>query len=103
MIRNLIFKNEDVTNHIEYQDTTFHEILGNGVVLLVGSMYKFPELSKTDIEEIKNHFDARYIDIDKYQRKGCEKCDYGSDYGYVMTIYGPKKNLEEIEELKKII
>jgi uncharacterized alpha/beta hydrolase family protein len=45
------------------------------------------------MKELSDHFGTDEIDIDGYSQRGCETCDYGSEYGHDVEIMEPTKGL----------
>jgi hypothetical protein len=82
-------------NHLKYsigKDGTF--------IIEWGSMYEAPHLSFDKLKALSKLFGTEKIDVDGYAKKGCESCDWGSNYGHIITIEEPTK---EVESFKKMI
>jgi hypothetical protein len=71
----------------------------NGLMIIIGNMYKSPELSFAKLLELSQLFGTTEIDVDNYSETGCESCDWGSDYGHEISIGNPTEYLEEIKDL----
>ena len=57
-------------------------------------MYSAPvEMSYQFLRSMVDHFGSEQIDTDDFNEGGCETCDYGSRYGFVLRITAPTKNL----------
>lgn len=77
----------------------------NRIAIYDSQMYECPELQFHTLVELSELFGSEEIttDMDYIVRRGCETCDYGSDYGYELIIANPTKNVEEYKEFAKLI
>lgn len=58
-----------------------------GVKLTVANMYEAPGLSFWMLKKLADFFETDDInDDDRFHTSGCETCDYGSEYGFTLTI-----------------
>lgn len=72
------------------------EVLGrNPLRVRVSAMYESPPFNTAVVLAFAKMFDTVNIDEDRFSMGGCETCDYGSQYGYTLTIK-PGKTLDEI-------
>lgn len=67
--------------------------------LSYGNMYSAPVLNLGVLIKLSELFGTTEIDVDNYSSRGCDTCDYGSDYGHTIQIYNPTKNIEELRSL----
>jgi hypothetical protein len=59
----------------------------NEVCITVSCMYEAPPLNLEVLTELSEFFGTKNInDDDRFNWSGCETCDYGSSYGYTLTI-----------------
>jgi hypothetical protein len=50
-------------------------------------MYEAPSPNLKVMQELSKFFDTTNInDDDEFSEQGCETCDYGSKYGYTLSI-----------------
>ena len=63
----------------------------------LGRMYDAPALSTEKLMALCELFGTRKIDVDGYAHRGCETCDYGSDYGHEIEVREATKNVEEFK------
>lgn len=57
------------------------------VEIELSSMYEAPSLSFYQLTKVSQYFDTDNInDSDTFSEDGCETCDYGSKYGFTLTI-----------------
>ena len=60
--------------------------------VMITSMYEHPPKSKVYLEALSTFFDTDGIDVyDDISNEGCETCDYGSSYGFMVRVW-PYKN-----------
>ena len=74
-----------------------HPTLGDGFEIRFTAMYKPPKLNSETLIKLSDYFGTVEIDFDNYSRRGCETCDYDSEYGYLIEVYKATKNIPEIE------
>lgn len=54
----------------------------------VTNMYEAPKLSFKEFKKLSEFFETDNIDkYDDISNKGCDTCDYGSSYGFVLRIW----------------
>ena len=57
------------------------------VRITLSNMYEAPGLSFKHLMALSEFFDTKNInDDDRFSYGGCETCDYGSSYGFTLTI-----------------
>lgn len=57
------------------------------VEVKLSSMYEAPGLNFTKLSAISQFFDTTNLsDPDTFSYGGCETCDYGSSYGFTITV-----------------
>ena len=63
-------------------------LMKNGSVdIELSSMYEAPSLSFYQLTKLSQYFDTDNInDYGTFSVGGCETCDYGSKYGFTLTI-----------------
>ena len=67
--------------------------LGPGFEIDFTEMYDPPGLSYAVMQKISEMFGTKEIDFDNsIAERGCETCDHGSKYGYLIEIYRATKN-----------
>ena len=50
-------------------------------------MYDHPTLNLKKLRALSEFFETDNInDDDRFSHRGCETCDYGSSYGFTLTI-----------------
>lgn len=60
---------------------------GAGWNIGVSMMYEAPQLTFEILKKLANFFGTdRINDDDRFSMDGCETCDYGSEYGYTLTV-----------------
>lgn len=53
----------------------------------VSDMYSAPGVTFSNLMQLAEKFGTKQIDIDKcISSEGCETCDYGSQYGFVIEV-----------------
>lgn|SRR5574343_71197 len=52
----------------------------------VQAMYKSPPFNSELVFDLCEFFGTKHIDSDQFAHDGCETCDYGSRYGYDLTV-----------------
>jgi hypothetical protein len=66
----------------------------NGVKMRVSSQYNPPDLAFEQLMRLADFFGTKAInDDDRFGIEGCETCDYGSSYGFTLTIKPEKQEL----------
>jgi hypothetical protein len=58
-------------------------------------MYDAPPLTAERLMALCDLFGTRNIDVDRRSEGGCESCDWGSQYGYELTIRGATNYVDE--------
>lgn len=59
------------------------------VEITLSSMYSPPGLTFSKLKALSEFFETDNInDDDAFSSGGCETCDYGSSYGFTLTIRG---------------
>jgi hypothetical protein len=89
MIQHTSEEVEEKVNELYYSATKLkhrYEYTPDRIVLEVSSMYSPPGLSFKILTELVSFFGAKEVDSDSFSQEGCETCDYGSKYGFVLTI-----------------
>lgn len=77
--------NDDRRYSMAEIEITIHD--DDRVDIKVYQQYDPPELNLDILMELAEFFDTRNInDDDRFSYSGCETCDYGSEYGFVLTI-----------------
>ena len=57
------------------------------IFLTVSQMYESPGLSFANLMELSEFFETKAINDERqFNQDGCETCDYGSSYGFVLLI-----------------
>ncbi len=57
------------------------------VRITVACMYESPSLNLSHMMELAEFFGTKNINDDyRFANQGCETCDYGSSYGFTLTI-----------------
>lgn len=55
--------------------------------ITVAMMYESPTLAFKHLKSLSEFFETENInDDDRFSQGGCETCDYGSSYGFTLTI-----------------
>lgn len=68
------------------------EIEPNKVSITLAQMYEPPGLSFAQLMSLAEFFGTKNInDDDRFGEAGCETCDYGSSYGFTLTIRPEKE------------
>ena len=86
-----VYTNEEITSKIQ-------DILGgtvkvdlnksDRVEVTVSASYEAPTCGFSQMKKIAEFFDVENIDInDSFAYKGCDTCDFGSEYGFTMQIF----------------
>lgn len=52
----------------------------------ISKMYDAPGLTFARLRALADWFETDNISDEQYSRGGCESCDYGSKYGFILTI-----------------
>jgi hypothetical protein len=88
---------ENILKSGEYEDGEISDLRWNDTRKIISfrysSMYDSPPLNFSTMKELSDHFGTDEIDIDGYSQRGCETCDYGSEYGHDVEIMEPTKGL----------
>jgi hypothetical protein len=93
-IRNKI--NELWSEEYDKPDEVMVSIYEDKIDIQMSSMYDPPCLSFALLMAMADFFGTRNInDDDRYSSSGCETCDYGSDYGFTLTIRPEKETTSE--------
>lgn len=59
----------------------------DSITIEVSAMYSSPSLNFPILKRMAEYFDTENInDDDRFGYGGCETCDYGSSYGYTLTV-----------------
>lgn len=69
-----------------------HSVLGFGIEIDYTQQYNHKYISYNILKMISEYFGTIDINIDNVDQKGCETCDYGSKYGYMIQIYNITSN-----------
>lgn len=83
---------EDVENKFKniFKDAeviTVEKCTSKFIQVEISSMYSPPILSFARLSKLAELFETKRInDPDNFQYTGCETCDYGSKYGFVLTL-----------------
>jgi hypothetical protein len=72
----------------------------DGYEITYGCMYSSPSLDFGKLVKLSKLFGTENIDVDNYSRRGCDSCDWGSDYGHTIQI---REITENGDELKKLV
>jgi len=57
------------------------------VDITLEQMYNHPSLNFSKLKKLSAFFETDNInDDDRFSERGCETCDYGSSYGFTLTI-----------------
>jgi hypothetical protein len=57
------------------------------VSITLSDMYSSPVLNLKKLMELAEFFDTKNInDDDRFSNEGCDTCDYGSSYGFTLTV-----------------
>lgn len=60
---------------------------GDGTVTIeISSMYDPPGLGFANMSALAEFFGTKNINDDSFSHGGCESCDYGSKYGFTLTV-----------------
>ena len=81
-----IWKDEDC----RFEKISF-KILENSaskVRVEISRMYDPPGLSFEILERISRFFETEKLGDERFSDEGCESCDYGSKYGFVLEVKG---------------
>lgn len=81
-----------------------YNIKYNTIKIYNSSMYECPQVQFNELKSLSELFGSEDIhtDMDYLVEKGCETCDYGSNYGYELSIVNPTKNIEEYKGFAKV-
>ena len=66
------------------------EVTRNGAdfEIKVQDMYDAPPFNSGLVFDLVEYFGTKLIDSSRFDIRGCETCDYGSSYGYDLTVKG---------------
>jgi hypothetical protein len=68
-------------------DTIRVSIGSDEVNIELSSMYQAPGLNFAKLKALSDFFETDHIDDEeRFSNGGCESCDYGSNYGFTLTI-----------------
>ena len=71
------------------------ENTGTSVSIVISCMYGAPSPTLEVMTKLSNFFETKNINDDTYfSIEGCKTCDYGSLYGYTLTIRPEKENVQ---------
>jgi len=60
---------------------------GKGYTISLHRMYDSPPLNLTHLKALSEFFETDNInDVDRWNNGGCETCDFGSNYGFKLSI-----------------
>lgn len=63
----------------------------------ISAMYGSPvEINFFFLKKVSELFETDKIDVDNWSKKGCETCDWGSNYGHTIQIYETPTDIKEI-------
>jgi len=70
------------------RDETFTVTRGKGHIdLRVANMYESPGLDFAKLVALSKFFDTMNVETEsEFRYGGCETCDYGSEYGFVLRV-----------------
>lgn len=55
--------------------------------LQIGKMYDAPILSFNQLDDLARFFDTKNVETEsEFAHGGCETCDYGSEYGFILLV-----------------
>jgi len=68
---------------------------GDEVVVNYSGMYEAPGITHDQVGRVRDLFGGTDVRLnrDAISTSGCESCDYGSDYGHLIYVVGPTRNL----------
>lgn len=73
--------------HVEVPEFDIQKNEDKEVRLKISKMYEAPGLNLQVLMALAEFFGTKHInDDDRFSHGGCETCDYGSEYGFVLTI-----------------
>lgn len=59
---------------------------GDVVHIKISQMYEAPGLTFAQLRALSDFFETDSINDDRFSEGGCETCDYGSAYGFTLTV-----------------
>lgn len=69
------------------------KIADDCIDITLSCMYSAPGLSFKQLFALSEFFGTDNInDDERFNHKGCEACDYGSEYGFTLTVRPKEKN-----------
>lgn len=73
---------------VNRQDVTIKCAKSDGkAAITLSAMYEPPGLTFAQLKRLSEFFETENInDDDKFSHGGCDTCDYGSEYGFTLTI-----------------
>ena len=81
---------EFLQRETNFYDTNYEpelRVCEDYVEITVEDMYEAPTLNYSILHKIAKFFDTMYVsDEENFGGGGCETCDYGSRYGFTLTI-----------------
>ena len=85
--KNEFFYDEDCTRETVSPPEIEVSIKNGTVDIRISKMYEAPGLSFSHLKRLSEFFDTDNInDDERFSNGGCETCDYGSSYGFVLTV-----------------
>ncbi len=60
--------------------------VNDGWDIKIFSEFEPPGLSFSQLAELSDFFNTKAINESSFAQGGCETCDYGSKYGFVLTV-----------------
>jgi len=86
--RRILDEDAKVSYHYySHLEITVEEKTKKKVVIKVHAQYEHPAMNLSIMKALADFFGTDDInDDDKYSYGGCETCDYGSKYGYTLTV-----------------
>ncbi len=75
----------------------------DGFEIDYGRMYEAPTLALKDLKAISEFFGTDDIDVDNYGHRGCETCDWGSQYGHTIQVKGASQHVPEFKKGKDLV
>ncbi len=74
-----------------------------GLTIKIAAMYRSPKINFPSLKKLSDIFGTDNIDVDDFEHRGCETCDYGSSYGHDIVILDITKHKNDIEQLIKFV
>lgn len=79
-------KAEAANSDVDAPDTITVMTYPNLIRIELSSMYEPPSMNFGIVKGISEYFETENINSDQFSWGGCETCDFGSSYGYTLTI-----------------